>query len=109
MGFGYCQLLGELLYAYDTMRPDIGFAITTLAKFATLRDQLHYIKLKGVAKYLRHTINWGIFYWRSAPNPNLPHTPLEPLIYDSSLPPFPSTTDHFQLIGYVDAAHGNDL
>jgi hypothetical protein len=34
---------------------------------------------------------------------------LEPLIYDSSLPEFPSTSDAFQLIGYVDSAHGNDL
>jgi hypothetical protein len=109
MGFAYRTLLGELLYAYVTTRPDIGFAITTLAKFASSPDQIHYLKLKGVAKYLRNTIDWGIIYWRTKPNPLLPHIPLTPLEYDSSLPDFPSTTDPFQLIGYVDAAHGNDL
>jgi hypothetical protein len=109
MGFGYCLLLGELLYAYVMTRPDFGFAITTLAKFAVSPTSCHYQKLKGVAKYLRTTIVWGIIYWRPAPNPALPHIPLEPLVYNSSLPNFPSTSDPLQLIRYVDAAHGNNL
>ena len=33
-GFAYRSLLGELLYAYVTCRPDIGFAVTTMAKFS---------------------------------------------------------------------------
>jgi hypothetical protein len=54
----------------------------------------------------RNTIHWGIIYWQPTPNPALPHQPLE---YGTSLPNFPSTNDPFKLIGYVDAAHGNDL
>jgi hypothetical protein len=42
MGFSYQSLLGELLFAYVTARPDIGYAITTLAKFAIKPAKLHY-------------------------------------------------------------------
>ena len=34
MAFTYCTLLGELMYAYITCCPDIGYAITTLSKFS---------------------------------------------------------------------------
>jgi hypothetical protein len=33
LGFSYRSLLGELLFAYVTTRPDIGYSITTLTKF----------------------------------------------------------------------------
>ena len=33
-GFSYRTLLGELLYAYVTCRPDIGYATITLSKFS---------------------------------------------------------------------------
>ena len=55
MGFAYRTLLGELLYAYVTCHPDIGFAVTTLAKFSTHPHEIHYKYLKGVATYLRRT------------------------------------------------------
>jgi hypothetical protein len=35
MGFAYHTLLGELLYAYVTTCPNIGYTITMLAKFAS--------------------------------------------------------------------------
>jgi hypothetical protein len=34
MGFSYHSLLGKLVYTDITTRPDIGYAVTTLAKFA---------------------------------------------------------------------------
>ncbi len=109
MGFAYRSLLGEILYAYVTARVDIGYAITTLAKFAAAPAKIHYQRLKGLALYLRLTIDWGIIYWRSAPRDDLPAVPLDVLTYDPVLPPFPETADHFRLTGYVDAAHANDL
>ena len=33
-GFSHCTLLGEVMYAYITCRPDIGYAVTTLSKFS---------------------------------------------------------------------------
>ena len=76
MGFAYRSLLGEILYAYVTARVDIGYAITTLAKFAAAPAKIHYQRLKGLALYLRLTIDWGIIYWRSAPRDDLPVVPL---------------------------------
>ena len=51
-GFGYITLLGQMMYAYVTCRPDIGYAITTMSKFSTTPTLLHYQYLKHVAKYL---------------------------------------------------------
>ena len=64
-GFGYCTLLGEMMYAYVTCRPDIGYAITTMSKFSTKPSKYHYELLKRIAKYLRETKEWGIKYTRS--------------------------------------------
>lgn len=66
--------------------------LPSLPSPAALHYQEKLTKEEGVAiKYLRNTIDcWGIIYWRSA---FLLHIPLEPLVYDSSLPAFPSTSD----------------
>ena len=63
-GFSYRTVLGECMYAYITCRPDIGYAVTTLSKFSCSPTPYHYKLLKGVVKYLRSTINWGIRYKR---------------------------------------------
>jgi hypothetical protein len=109
MGFSYRTLLGELLYAYITARPDIGYAIATLAKFANAPAKIHYQRLKGLALYLRNTIDWGIIYWRPAPNLSLPEVLLTLAEFNATLPPFPSRSSPFQLRGFVDASHANDL
>ena len=108
-GFSYRTLLGELLYAYVTCRPDIGYAITTLSKFSIAPAPLHFSLLKGVAKYLRRTINWGITYRKSVPTPDLPASPDIPLAAADDLPDFPRPSSPLQLLGFVDAAHANDL
>ena len=51
-GFGYRNLLGKILFAYVLCRPDIGYAVTTLAKFSTAPNDLHYQSLKHLALYL---------------------------------------------------------
>ncbi|KAG7374842.1 reverse transcriptase RNA-dependent DNA polymerase [Nitzschia inconspicua] len=107
-GFSYRTLLGELLYASITCRPDIGYAVVTLSKFASAPHAYHYSCLKGVARYLR-TKHWGIRFARRTHDPSLsPGTPHN-LSLDPSLPPFPSIPSPLQLTGYVDAAHANDL
>ena len=59
-GFAYRTLLGELIYAYVTCRPDIGFAVTTMAKYSQHPTLTHYKYLKGIATYLRQTQKRGI-------------------------------------------------
>jgi hypothetical protein len=108
-GFNYRTLLGELLYAYVTCRPaDIGYAVTTLSKFATCPAPIHYTYLRGVAKYLRRTIHWKIRYNRSCPDMTFPIDTMTQLDHDPSLPSLPDNSST-QLICYVDAAHANDL
>jgi hypothetical protein len=109
MGFSYRALLGKLLYAYVTIRPNIGYAFTTLAKFATSPSKLHYAQLKGIAKYLCTTIDWGIIFWRSESQPNLPAIPQDIVTPDFTLPSFPKATHHLQLYGYINAYRANDL
>ena len=64
-GFAYCTLLGELMYAYVTCRPDIGYAITTMSKFSTKPSAKYYEYLKGIGIYLRLTKDWGIKFKRT--------------------------------------------
>ena len=108
-GFGYRTLLGELMYAYITCRPDIGYAITSLSKFSTRPSAVHYKLLRGVAKYLRSTRSWGIRFRRPEPMNDM-----EPGVkYDIELPSelrnFPVDIKEPRLKCFVDAAHANDL
>ena len=54
-GFSYRILLGEMIYAYVTCRPDIGYAITLMSKFGSSPSPFHYKCLKDIARYLRTT------------------------------------------------------
>jgi len=108
-GFKYRSLLGELMYAYASCRPDIGYAVVTLSKFANCPSELHYTYLKGVAKYLRTTIHWHIRYRRRTPDTTLPHAIYETLSPDEFDKVFPDITSGLALRAYTDAAHANDL
>ena len=92
-GFPYRTLLGELLYAYVTCRPDIGYATTTLSKFSSCPANVHYRFLKYVATYLRRTRHWGIRFHKTNidPNSTLPDGDFSdlPPLWPSNLPPFP--------------------
>ena len=64
----YCALLGELLDAYVTCRPDIGYDVNTPSKFATKPGDYHFSVLKHIVKYLRRTKDWGLHFVRSTPD-----------------------------------------
>lgn len=64
--FSYRTLLGKMMYAYVTCCPDIGYAITTMNKSSAKPSTLHCHYLKGIAKYLRLTKDWGIKLKHSA-------------------------------------------
>ena len=108
-GFAYRSVLGALIYAYVVARPDIGYAITTLARFSDHPAKIHYDALRRVARYLRMTKDWGLLYWRTSRLDSLPFGPFKPLLPDPDLPDFPQVDDPLQLSGYVDAAHATDL
>jgi len=107
-GFAYRTLLGELLYAYVTCRPDIGYATITLSKFSTCPHDHHFAMLKKVAKYLRATKDWGIIYRRSQTDTSLPPSNFIRSTMDAELPGF-STVNTQEPVAFLDAAHANDL
>lgn len=108
--YSYRTLLDECMYAYITCRPDIGYSVTTLSKFSCAPSAYHYQLLKGVAKYLQSTINRGIRFHRSRP---LEHPEFESSkwyrIPDDNGFSERININHPKLIGFVDAAHENDL
>ena len=108
-GFSYRSVLGAVIYVYVVARPDIGFAVTLLARFSDHPSKVHYDSLRCLARYLRMTRDWGLYYWRLRPNPTLPTGTFTILIADSSLPDFPQPQGPTTLAGYVDAAHATDL
>ena len=74
MGFSYRQALGEILYAMITCRPDISFAVIKLSQYSNNPAEEHYQALKNTFRYLRSTIDHGLYFWRKTPllNLNLP-------------------------------------
>jgi ribonuclease HI len=97
----------ERSYAYVTCRPDIGYAVVTLSKFGSAPSSVHYQSLKGVARYLRRTKQWGIRCRRSTRDETLPAGNPFNLSLDSDLPEFPQLPTPLQLTGFVDAAHAD--
>ena len=83
-----------------------------MSKFASSPSANHYDKLKNIAKYLRTTRDWGIIFKRSAPRTELPtELPIgtaESIPIDDKLPVYPGASKSNKLVGYVDAAYGND-
>ena len=106
-GFSYRSVLGALIFAYVVARPDIGYAVTTLARFSDHPAKIYYDALRRVARYLRMTKNWGLLYWRQTFLPSLPHGDFQPLPSDPMLPDFPQPQSSIELAGYVDAAHAS--
>lgn len=107
MGFKYRKLLGELLFCMVTCRPDISFPVIKLAKFANQPGEIHYNALKGVLRYLRSTVDQGLYYWRQTscyqdvlsllPPPTLFHVQNPHLKQDEKY-----------LLGFMDADWGTD-
>jgi len=108
-GFGCRSVLGEILFAHVLCRPDIGYAVTTLAKFSTAPDALHHKSLKHLATHLRHTQDWGIVHWHTEPVDSLPEVSCAPMTFDDSLPVIPPPSHLRQLIAHIDAAHAKEL
>jgi len=107
-GFAYRTLLGELLHAYVTCRPDVGYATIALSKFSTCPHDHHFAMLKKVAKHLRATKDWGIIYRRSQPDTSLPPSNFIRSTMDAALPEFPNI-DTQEPVAFLDATHANNL
>ena len=58
----YQSAIGSLMYLTVSTRPDIAYAVANLAKFSSKPTKEHWTALKRVLRYLKGTVNFGIFY-----------------------------------------------
>ena len=76
MGIKYRNVLGELIFALVTCRPDLSYAVVKCAQATTAPHEIHYHGLKHLLKYLYSTKDDGIYFWRLNKSDTLPQLPL---------------------------------
>lgn len=57
----YRSMIGSLMYL-TARRPDIQFVVCLLARFQAKPTELHLKEVKSIFRYLRRTINMGLWY-----------------------------------------------
>ena len=57
----YKQIIGSLMYLTNT-RPDICFFVNTLNQYLVQPRRVHVIAAKHVMRYLKGTIDFGLYY-----------------------------------------------
>ena len=60
----YKQIIGSLMYLTNT-RPDICFVVNTLNQYLVQHRRVHLIVAKHVMRYLKGTIDFGLYYDRN--------------------------------------------
>lgn len=58
----YQSAIGSLMYLSVSTRPDISFAVSSLAKFSSKPTKEHWTALKRLLRYLKGTMKFGILY-----------------------------------------------
>ena len=60
----YQSAVGKLLYLSTRTRPDIAFAVSTVAKFTAKPTEQHWTAVKRILRYIAGTINFGLQFTR---------------------------------------------
>ncbi|KAJ6992892.1 Retrovirus-related Pol polyprotein from transposon TNT 1-94 [Populus alba x Populus x berolinensis] len=63
----YKQLIGSLMYI-TTTRPDIMYAVSFLSRFMAAPKEGHLLAAKRILRYLKGTIDFGVFYKKGSDN-----------------------------------------
>ena len=61
----YQSAVGKLLYLSTRTRPDIAFAVSTVAKFTSNPTEQHWKAVKHILRYIAGTVNFGLMFTRS--------------------------------------------
>jgi hypothetical protein len=61
-GYPYLSAIGALMYLANGTRPDIAFAINLLARFSSAPTKRHWSGVKRIFRYLRGTIDLGLYF-----------------------------------------------
>ena len=68
----YRELVGCLLYVTQTTRPDLSYSVNFFSRFQSQPKQSHWKGLKRILRYIKGTLNLGIYYCKSSsPNSEL--------------------------------------
>ncbi|CAM8920283.1 unnamed protein product [Rhodiola kirilowii] len=58
----YSQVIGCLMYAMTSTRPDIAYAVGKMSRYTSNPSTHHWEAIRRVLKYLKGTINYGLVY-----------------------------------------------
>ena len=58
----YARVLGSLMYIMNCTRPNIACAISKLSRFTSNSNQTHWMAMKRVLGYLKHTQHYALHY-----------------------------------------------
>ena len=58
----YQSAVGSLLYLAMATRPDITFAVSSVAKFSVQPTKQHWTTVKRILRYLKGTIDYGLAF-----------------------------------------------
>ena len=61
----YQSAVGSLLYLSSWTRPDIAYAVGSVARFCSNPSKEHWTAVKRIFRYLKGTYNYGIVYSRN--------------------------------------------
>ena len=76
MQLGYRSGVGELIWAMTTCCPGLAYSSVKLSQSNSCLHEIHYHGLKHALKYLYHTKDDGLYFWRTHPCMELPEGPL---------------------------------
>jgi hypothetical protein len=82
MNIRYQGWVVELIWAMTTCRPNLAFASIKLSQSNTSPTEIYFQGLKHTICYLYMTHHDGIYFWQTAPHPNLINGPL-PVIHSN--------------------------
>ncbi len=103
MGIKYRHVMGEVLFPMVKCWPDISVHGIILSKYMNNPGQSHYKALKDLVRYLAHTADEGIFYWRSSPVLTLPSGTIPTLHDDNYILTETRGTNSSSLVGLMDS------
>ncbi|KAJ9544185.1 LOW QUALITY PROTEIN: hypothetical protein OSB04_023892 [Centaurea solstitialis] len=97
----YLSAIGTLLYLAQCNRPDIAFLVNLLTRFSSAPTQRHWNGIKIIFRYLKGTIDMGLFYpYREKNGVTIP-------ISNENITPYNETPNNI-LVGFVDAGYLSD-
>ena len=63
----YQAVVGSLLYLSTQTRPDIAYAVSSVARYCANPTKDHWTAVKRILRYLKGTCNYGLLYRKDAP------------------------------------------